>query len=67
MSLAVRDGNGGRERVQRVAEQGVVARDETPLVLADVVDFARHVVVTTDHIYFVLEEEGLVADAELVH
>ena len=66
-SLAVRDGDCRREGVERVAEEGVVAGDEAPLVLTDIVDLARHVIVTTDHIDFVLEEEGLMADTELVH
>ena len=66
-SLAISNSNGRRERVKRVTEERVVAADEAPLVLTDVVDFARHVVVATDHIYFVLEEERLVADAKLVH
>lgn len=33
----------------------------------DVVDFAGHVIVAPNYIYFVLEEERLVADAQLVH
>lgn len=66
-SLTPRDRDGGGEGVERVAEEGVVRRNEAPLVLSDVVDFARHVVVAADHVDFVLEEEGLVRDAKLVH
>ena len=62
-----RDGDGGRETVQRVAEEGVVRRNEAPLVLTDVINFAGHVVVAPNDVYFVLEEEGLVRDTELVH
>lgn len=66
-SLAPRDRNGRGEGVERVAKERVVGGNEAPLVLSDVVYFARHVVVASDHVDFVLEEEGLVRDAQLVH
>ena len=64
---AFRDGNCTGETVERVAKERVIRGDEAPLVLPDVVDFAGHVVVTANNVYFVLEEERLVADAQLVH
>ena len=65
--LPSRDGNGRGEGVEGVAEERVVGRDEAPLVLTNVVHLARHVVVAANHVDFVLEEEGLVTDAQLVH
>ena len=66
-SVCTGDGDGGGEGVEGVAEEGVVGGDEAPLVLADVVHLAAHVVVAPDHVDLVLEEEGLVGDAQLVH
>ena len=45
----------------------IVRRDKTPLVLADVVHLAAHVVITSDNVDLVLIEEALVRDAQLVH
>mmetsp|Transcript_13690 Transcript_13690/g.23336 ORF Transcript_13690/g.23336 Transcript_13690/m.23336 type:complete len:208 (-) Transcript_13690:1348-1971(-) len=64
---SLRDGDGRAEGVEGVGEQRVVGGDEAPLVLLDVVDLAGHVVVAADHVDLVLQEEGLVAHAQLVH
>ena len=61
------DGHRTTERVQTIREQLVVAGDEAPLVLADVVHLARHVVVASDHVDLPLQAETLVRDSQLVH
>ena len=61
------DGHRRGEGVKGVSEERVIAGDEGPLVLADVVHFATHVVVAANNVNLILEEEGLVRDSELVH
>ena len=67
VSVSIRDGDGRTEGVEGVAEEGVIRRYETPFVFSNVVDFTWHVVVAADDVDFVLNEEGLVADSQLVH
>ena len=67
INTSIRDSNGRTEGVERVGQKKVIRRDKTPFVFFDVIDFAAHVVVTSDHINLVLNKEGLVADTQLVH
>ena len=66
-AITTSDSNRAGEGVQGISKQRVVRRDEAPLVLPNVIHFARHIIIAADDIYFVLEEEGFVADAQLVH
>ena len=66
-SLSTGHGNGRTERVKTVAEKRIVRRNEAPFVLADVVDFTGHIIVSSNNIDLALEEEALVADAQLIH
>lgn len=66
-SASLGDGDGRRERIQWVAKQRVIAGNETPLVFSNVVDLTRHVVVASYYVDFVLEEEALVRNAQLIH
>ena len=61
------DGHSRGEGVQAVGERGVVAANEAPLVLLNVVNFTRHIVITSYDVDFVLDEKGFVADTKLVH
>ena len=45
----------------------VVGGNETPFVLAYVVNFTTHVIITSDYIDFVLEQETLVRHSQLIH
>ena len=54
------DGHSRGEGVQAVGERGVVAANEAPLVLLNVVHFATHVVVAANDVDLPLEEERLV-------
>lgn len=65
--MSVRNSNGRTERIERVGKLRIVRRNEAPLILFDIVHLTRHVVVTTDHINFILNEERFVAYSQLVH
>ena len=65
--VSLLDGHRRAERVQAIRKKSVVARDEGPLVLLDVVHLATHVVVAANHVDFTLKEERLVRNAQLVH
>ena len=65
--VSLLDGHRRAERVQAIRKKSVVARDEGPLVLLDVVNLATHVVVAANHVDFALKEERLVRNAQLVH
>ena len=45
----------------------VIRRNKTPFILMDVIHFATHVIVTSDHINLVLEQKALVRDSQLIH
>ena len=59
-SLASSNRNRRREGVETVSEQRVIRRYKAPLVLSNVVDLARHVIVSTNDVDLPLEEEALV-------
>ena len=61
------NGNCRGERIKRVTKERVIWGDKAPFVLADVVYFTRHIIVTANDVYLVLEEEGLVGHSKLVH
>ena len=59
-SLTSSDRNRRREGVETVSEQRVIRRYKAPLVLSNVVDLARHVVISANDVDLSLEEETLV-------
>lgn len=66
-SLPAGNGHCRREAVERVGQQRIIAAYEAPLVFANVVHFAAHVVVPADHVDLVLEKEALMGHAQLIH
>ena len=59
-SLTSSNRNRRREGVETVSEQRVIRRYKAPLVLSNVVDLARHVIVSANDVDLPLEEEALV-------
>jgi len=66
-NISIRYSNSWAEWIQWISQQWIVARDETPLVLFDVIDFTGHIIITTDNEYFILNEERFVTYPQLVH